>query len=320
MDQLGARLDDPLLFAGPPHHEPVDVVEEEDGQPVLIAVDHEPGCLLGAVHVQDAPKLDRACGRSHLVVLVGHDSHRKALDPGRATHDRLAVLGLVLGKRSPIHDAVQHVADFIVDPRIGADQVVQIRSRAAGRLGLPTAVGGHGHGRIGGFQPHQLADPLQTTLVVRLAIVDRAADPRVHLGPPQLFVRHLLPNGALHQRRTGQVQPRSFGHQGLVAQHGQVPAARHAVAHDRGQLGDPGGRQHGVVAEDASKIVFVRKHVFLQRQEHPRRIDQVDQREAINQRDPLSSQQLLGRGWKEGARLDRGVVGCDQVSLASDGS
>ena len=54
------------------------------------------------------------------------------------------------------------------------------------------------------------------------------------------------------------------------------------------------GRDDGVVAKDAAEIVLVGKDLFLQRQEDAGRIDQIDQRQAIREGDPLRPQHLLG--------------------------
>ena len=49
----------------------------------------------------------------------------------------------------------------------------------------------------------------------------------------------------------------------------------------------PGGRDDGVVAKDSAKIVFIGKHLVLQRQKDAGRIDQINQRQPILHGDPL---------------------------------
>ena len=116
---------------------------------------------------------------------------------------------------------------------------------------------------------HQLANAADTGVVIRLSEVHRAADPRMHLGSAEFFGGNFLPDGGLHKCRAGKEQPRTFGHQDVIAHHRQVSAAGDAHPHDGGDLRDAHGAHHRVVAEDAAKIVGVGEHVFLKRQENP---------------------------------------------------
>ena len=70
-------------------------------------------------------------------------------------------------------------------------------------------------------------------------VVDRAADRGVHRRAAEFFAGDFLPDGALHQRRPGEIEPRAFGHQQLVAEHRQIAAAGDAVPHDGGDLRMP---------------------------------------------------------------------------------
>ncbi len=124
----------------------------------------------------------------------------------------------------------------------------------------------------------------------------------------QLFGAHLLPNRRLHQRRTGQKQPAPLGHQNVVAHHRQIRASGHAHSHDRRDLRNPLGRHHRVVAEHPPKVILIRKHVFLQRQKHPRAVHQVNRRQAVFHGNVLRPDHLLRRHREERAGLHRGVV------------
>ncbi len=97
---------------------------------------------------------------------------------------------------------------------------------------------------------------------------------------------------------------------------GQIGAAGDAHAHDRGDLRDAHRGHDGVVAEDAAEIVLVGEDVFLQRQEDAGGVDEVDGRDAVFDGDGLGADDLLGGHGKEGAGLDRGVVGDDHAELA----
>ena len=124
------------------------------------------------------------------------------------------------------------------------------------------------------------------------------------------------PIAALTSAGPREVEPRSLGHQHRVAEHGQVGPAGHAVAHDRGVLGNALRGEHGVVAEDPAEIVLVGKDLVLHRQEDARGIDEVDQRQPAGRRDRLGAEDLLDREGKAGPGLHRRVVGDDHDPAA----
>ncbi len=138
----------------------------------------------------------------------------------------------------------------------------------------------------------------------------------MHLRAAELLTRDLLANCGLHERGAREVEAASLGHQQRVAEHGQVSAAGHAVAHDRRVLRDALGRDHRVVAEDAAKVVGVGEDILLQRQEDSRAVDEVDQRHPCTTRNLLRADDLLARHREERARLHRGVVGDDHAEAA----
>ncbi len=249
-------------------------------------------------------------------MLIGHYADRKAAQPGRAADHRLAVFRLVLVEGRRVENRRQHVPHFVVDARVGTHQAIQIAGRPGRFDRRDPREGGRGQRRIGGDQSGQAAQPLETGLVVRISIIDRAADLGMHQGPAQILAGNLLADRAFDQRRTGQIQARSVGHQQLVAEHRQIAAAGHAIAHDGGDLAQAGGRNDRVVAKNPAEIVLVGKDVLLQRQEHAGRVDQVDERQPVLHGDPLGPKHLLGRRRKEGPGLHRGVVGDDHLPPA----
>ena len=87
----------------------------------------------------------------------------------------------------------------------------------------------------------------------------------MHGRTAQIFAGNLLTDCRLHQCGTRQIQAASLGHQQGVAQHRQVSAAGHTIAHDGGVLRNAHGTKDRVIAENPTEIVRVREHVFLQR-------------------------------------------------------
>ncbi len=95
----------------------------------------------------------------------------------------------------------------------------------------------------------------------------------------------------------------------LVAHRRHVRPTRRARAHDRGDLRDTARRQLRLVAEDAAEVLAVGEHLVLHRQEGATRVDEVDARQAVLERDLLRAQVLLHGEGEVGAALHRRVVG-----------
>ena len=93
---------------------------------------------------------------------------------------------------------------------------------------------------------------------------------------------------------------------------GHVGAAGRARAHHDGDLRDALGRHARLVEEDAAEVLAVGEDLGLQRQERAARVDEVDARQPVLERDLLRAQVLLHRDRIVGAALDRRVVGDDQ--------
>ena len=105
---------------------------------------------------------------------------------------------------------------------------------------------------------------------------------------------------------------------GLVAHRRDVRAAGRRRAHHERDLRDPGGRHPGLVVEDPAEVVAIREDLGLERQERAARVDEVDARQPVLERDLLGPEVLLDRHRVVGAALDRGVVGHDDAGRALD--
>ncbi len=104
-------------------------------------------------------------------------------------------------------------------------------------------------------------------------VVDGSGDLGVHGSSAELFTGDLLTDGGPDERRPGQVQTRSLGHDQGVTHDGKVGTARHTVPHDRRDLRDPHCTHTCVEIEDPPEIVLIRKDLILHRQIDPGRID-----------------------------------------------
>ncbi len=156
-------------------------------------------------------------------------------------------------------------------------------------------------------------------LVVERLVVGDAGPARVDLRAAELLGRDVLAGRGLHQRRPAEEdRPGATDDDGLVAHRRDVGAAGRARAHHQRDLRDPGGRHPGLVVEDPAEVVAVGKDVGLERQERAARVDQVDARQPVLERDLLGAEVLLDGHRVVGAALDRGVVGDDDAGRPLD--
>ena len=136
-----------------------------------------------------------------------------------------------------------------------------------------------------------------------MAVVDHARDVALHEGAAQLLVVDLLADRRLHQVGAGEEDRAGpLDDVRLVAHDRQVGAAGDARAHDGRHLEDPLGREAGVVVEGAAEVLLVGEDLVLEGQEDAGRVDQVDDRQPVLERDLLRPQHLLAGQREPGAR------------------
>ena len=154
------------------------------------------------------------------------------------------------------------------------------------------------------------ADRREAGRLVGVAMVDDARDVGLHHRAAERLVVDALADRGLDQVRAGEEdRAGALDDVDLVAHDRQVGAAGDAGADDRRHLEDARRRQAGVVVEDPAVVLAVGEDLVLQRQEDAGRVDQVDDRQPVLERDLLRPQDLLDAERELGAGLDRGVVG-----------
>ena len=250
-----------------------------------------------------------------MLFLIGHQTHGKPAQPGVPGDQGPTVLFPVLGESAVVHQPGNHLPHLVFAGGIGREDPAKLRRVMAG-LHRGTAI--RTGVRPAAHLVHQFAYAAQATEIVLFPEVDGAAEAGVHRGAAQFLAGHFLSDGRLDQSRSGQIESAPLGHQQLVAHHRQIGSAGHAGAHDGGDLRNPPGREDSVVVEDPAKIVGVGEHVLLQGQKNAGGVHQVDEGQAVLQRDRLCPQHLLGGHGKEGTRLDGGVVGDDHEVAPTD--
>src|SRR5258705_4832355 len=165
-----------------------------------------------------------------------------------------------------------------------------------------------------------LADPGQALRIVFGSVVRNGTDRGMRRGTAQRFVIHHLSRRAFDQIRSAQShERRAVHHENHVRQRRQIRAARDARTHDGGDLGHLEIAAHDrVVVEDPGRTILTREDAALIRQVHTRRVDQLDDRDALAHCGLLRAQDLLDRLGPPGARLHRGVICDDDDGATTD--
>ena len=144
-------------------------------------------------------------------------------------------------------------------------------------------------------------------------VVGHTRESRVDVGAAEILGRHLLAGRGLHERRTAEEDGAGAVDDDRFVRHRRdVGAARGARAHDDRNLRDALRRHPRLVVEDAAEVLAVGEDLGLQRQEGAARVDEVDARQAVVERDLLRPEVLLDRERIVGAALDRRIVGDDE--------
>ena len=146
-------------------------------------------------------------------------------------------------------------------------------------------------------------------VVVIGQIVGDARELRVNIRAAEILRRHFLAGRRFHERRAAEKNgSRPFDDDRFVRHRGHVCAACGARAHHRGDLRDALRRQARLIEEDAAKMFAVGKHIGLQRQKRAARIDEIQARQPVLERDLLRAEVLLHGHRIVRAALHRGVV------------
>jgi hypothetical protein len=186
-DHLGAVAGDAFVLVLAAHHEAGDVLQKHQRDLALAAQLDEVRALQGRLAEQDA--------------VVGDDAHRHAFDVGKAGDQRGAKARLELVELGAIDDAGNDLAHVKGLAGVGGDHTVQLfccifrsyRRTNAGARGLFLIQVGD-----------RAAGNGQRMQVVLRQMVGHAGEARVHIATAQVFGRHHLAGGGLHQRRATQ--------------------------------------------------------------------------------------------------------------------
>src|SRR2546425_3994521 len=145
-------------------------------------------------------------------------------------------------------------------------------------------------------------------------------DSGVGLGSAQRFRIHHLPGRPFDEIRPAQTHERgAFDHEDDVRQRRQIRATRNAGPHHRGNLRHLEIAPHDrVVVEDPGCTILTREDPTLIRQVHARRVDQIDDRDALAHGDLLRAQDLPDRLRPPRPRFDGRVIRNDHHGASTD--
>ena len=238
------------------------------------------------------------------------------MDAGEAGDERRAVARLELVEAAAVDDARDHLADVVGRADVGRQDAEDLLGVVLRRLRLRD-VEGRERGTIEGLDDR--ARDAERLRVVLREVVGDARHARVDVGAAELLRRDDLAGRGLHERRPREEdRPVPLDDHRLVAHRGDVRAARGARPHHDRDLWNPRRREHGLVPEDPPEVVLVGEDVGLERQERAARVDQVDGREPVLERDLLGADVLLDGQGVVGPALDRRVVRHDDHASAVD--
>src|SRR5262249_1595030 len=198
----------------PSDHKTIYVMQKQNGNEILIAVEDEAGSLVGTFRVDHAAKLKSLALFANMQLLVRYDSHREPAHTCIACKQSLPVLCFVLGKFAAVHDAGDdptHVIFFLWTSSKHAVDFGRVFERLNGFATIERRASPLAH------LVDQLANAPDASRVVLFPEVYRTAYVGVHLGATEFFSGNLLTDRRLNKCRSSQEKATAIGHQQLVA-------------------------------------------------------------------------------------------------------
>ncbi len=186
------------------------------------------------------------------------------MQSGEAGHQRLAIELLELVKFRTVHQTRDNLAHVKGLSRINGDHAAQLP-------GIKTRFARLFEENLFGFDGvetrHDPARDLQRVIIIRGVMIHHAGFARVHIRAAEILRRDHFAGRGLHQRRAAQENGALLAHDHGFIGHGRhIGAACGAAAHHHSDLRDAFRRQIGLIEEDATKMLLVRKHFGLVRQ------------------------------------------------------
>src|SRR6266436_2565668 len=182
-------------------HETVYVMQKNQRNAVLVAIENEAGGFFRGLGIDYAAKFDAflvraARQRLHVFFLIGYDADGPAADARVTTEQSFSILCAIFFEFTGVHNAGDDLPHVVLFSGIARKQPVDIpggKERVARFHMAEWRSVGRAH------LVYQRANPRDARIVVRLAEIHRAANLGVHFGAAEVFRGSFLSNGCLHQ-------------------------------------------------------------------------------------------------------------------------
>ena len=257
--------------------------------------------------------LERGLGEQHAV--VGDDPDGVAADARETADERRAVQRLELVELGSVDQPRNDFAHVVRMPRIARDDSIEFLGGERGRHRLAGRCRRTGAVEVADESPRH---PQRVRVIVG-EMIDDARLSRMHVAAAQGLGIDALTGRGLHERRATEKDRALLADDDrLVAHRGYVRAASRARAHDDGELRNAARGQLRLVVEDPSEMLAIGEHLVLTRQEGAARIDEIDARQRVLERDLLRAQMLLDGDRVVRPALHRRVVRDDDAFETPD--
>ena len=141
----------------------------------------------------------------------------------------------------------------------------------------------------------------------------------MHVGAAKFLNRNFFACRCLDERRTTQKNSTRAAYNNVVIRKaGNIGTTGGAMAKDQRQLFYAHFGQDGLVTENSTAHVFVRKHIRLQLQETTRTVAKMDHGQAVFHGNIKGTDDLLDSQWIPCAAFDGRVVGADHNLATGD--
>src|SRR5690606_20173398 len=303
-DHFRAVFGDAAGFVVAAHHEPGDVLQEDEGDGAPVAQFDEVGAFERGFGEQDA--------------VVGDDADGVAVQVREPGDEGGPVVGFEFGEFAGVDEPCDDFPHVVGGAGVGGDDAVQFRGVGCGGPGFAHVPGGCGPRAEGG---DDAADDGEGVCVVVGDVVDDSGDAGVDVAAAEFFRGDDFAGGGFHERGPAEEDGALVADDdGFVAHGGHVGAAGSAGAEDRGDLRDAALRHGGLVVEDAAEVVAVGEDFVLHGQERAAGVDEVDARQVVVQGDFLGAEVFFDGHRIVAAAFDGGVVGDDEGFASGEAS
>ena len=247
--------------------------------------------------------------------VVRDDADQVSVEPRKSRHERRAIPRLELVEPRAIHNSRDDFAHIVRSSDVGIDDAIQVGGVIRRLFGRRDRL----QGRAGVQRRHDRPAQLERVRIVLGKVVGNPGYLRMDVRSPKLLRGHFLACCRFDERWAAKKnRPGALDDDGFVGHRRHVRATGRAGSHHDGDLRNTFCRQPCLIEENPSEVLAVGKHIGLQREKGSARIDEINTRQPVLERDLLRAEMLLDRHRIVSASLDGRVVGHDHDVTAGD--